>query len=282
MKLKLGKLPVVYDYRTIKLKSILKPKYLPELPPQYDLDEVFNINDNFVYNNSKYGDCVIAARAHQTLRFEAFEQGKQIFISDDEVVNEYFDQTGGADRGLVLLFSLRDWKNDGWPVSDKIYTIYAFASLDKDNYDEVKHCIHLLGGVNFGMLIYSKDMEQFKNNEIWHLTSNDGSLKGGHGVYLCAYDDDGPTCMTWGKRQKMTWDFWSARVDEAYGIVDNVNYWMEEDSPVDVEELNRQLDEICGNGDENHCPVANGIVKGLNKTSKLLGRKSRFRTYVGK
>lgn len=250
MEYKLGKLPPKIDRRTIKLSKILKA--LPPPPEAHNIDNALNgIEDDFMFNNSQYGDCVIAARAHQTLRFEKFEQGKQIVITDQEVIHEYKEQTGGPDTGLVLLYSLKDWKNDGWIVGGKRYKIYAFASVDWKDHDEVKNCIHLLGGVNFGMRVYSKDLEQFKNDEVWSLTGDSGSLKGGHGVYVYSYDTEGLVCMTWGKRQRMTWDFWDARVDEAYGIVDNVDPWIE-DSELDVERLNGYLQEITeGRGEGN-------------------------------
>jgi len=245
--LKLGKLPPAIDFRTITLSSILRLELLPPLPETYDIDTSLNgIEDNFMYNNSVYGDCVIAARAHQTLRFEKFEQSVQIPITDQEVIDQYFAETGGADRGLVLLTSLKSWRNDGWVAAGEHYNIYAFASVDWRDHDQVKHCIHLLGGVNFGMRVYERDMEQFHAGDTWHLTGDDGRLLGGHGVYLYAYgyDHEGLWCMTWGKRVKMTWDFWDARIDEAYGIVDNRNEWMGDDSPVDVEKLDAYLKEI--------------------------------------
>jgi len=243
---KLGKLPAKPDKRTITLSSILREELLPPLPLYYDNQEVLNVDDDFMFANDQYGDCVKAARAHQTLVFEAYEQKKQILITDQEVVDEYFRETGGPDSGLVLLYSLKDWRNDGWIAGGEHYTIYAFASVDWKNHDQVKHCIHLLGGVNFGMRVYQTDMDQFQAGEPWHLTANDGRFLGGHGVYLYAYsyDNEGLWCMTWGKRVKMTWDFWDARIDEAYGIVDNKNHWMEHDSPVDVELLDSYLDEI--------------------------------------
>jgi len=251
--LKFGKLPPKIDERTIRLSSIIKRELLPPLPERYDVDEALNgIDDNRMFANDKYGCCVISAQAHQTFRFEKFEQGKQIDITDQEVVDEYFEQTGGADRGLILLLSLKHWRNSGWLVGGRNYTIYAFASVDWKNHDEVCHCIHLLRGVDLGMNVYQKDIDQFNADEPWHLTGNDGELRGGHGIYLQNYerDDIGITCTTWGRKQPMTWDFWDARVDEAYGIVDNRNEWMGDDSPVDVEEMDRQLKEITGNGGE--------------------------------
>jgi len=245
--LKLGKLDPVLDKRTIPLRAIIRKELLPPLPETFDVDsDVGGINDNFLFNNSVYGDCVIAARAHQTLRFEKFEQGVQIPIADQEVVDQYFKETGGADNGLVLLYSLKKWRKEGWVVGDKVYTIYAFASVDWKDHDEVKHCIHLLGGVNFGMAVYEKDYDQFQNYQDWTLTGNDGKRLGGHGVYGNAYgfDKDGLFCVTWGRKQFMTWDFWSARVDEAYGIVDNKNHWMADTSPVDLAKLDSYLREV--------------------------------------
>lgn len=251
--LRLGKLPPKIDERTIRLSSIIRKELLPPLPDSYDLDEALGgIDNNRMFLNNKYGCCVISARAHQTFRFEKFEQGQQIEIADQEVEYQYFKETGGSDRGLVLLLSLNRWRNEGWQVGGKTYTVYAFASVDWKNHDEARHCIHLLGGVNFGMKVYQKDIDQFNAGEPWHLTGNDGELRGGHGVYLHNYsaNQGGITCTTWGRKQPMTWDFWDKRIDEAYGIVDNRNAWMGDDSPLDVQKLDAYLKEITGNGGE--------------------------------
>jgi hypothetical protein len=262
MELRLGKLEPLIDERTIPLQKILRVALLPELPPSYDIDENLGVQDDFVFNNSQYGDCVIASRAHQTLRFEKFEQGVQIPIADQEVIAQYLKETGGHDIGLVLLTSLKRWRNEGWTIGNRLYTIYAFASVDWHDHDQVKHAIHLLNGVNFGMIVFQTDLDQFNAGEGWHLTGNNGYFQGRHGVYACQYRDidnvpatwigtaicyseNGLWCMTWGRKQFMTWDFWDARVDEAYAIVDNKNKW-QGDSPVDVETLDGYLEEITG------------------------------------
>lgn len=174
---------------------------------------------------------------------------------------------------------MKDWRNDGWPVSGKIYTIYAFASVDWKDHDEAKHCIHLLGGVNLGIRVYQKDLEQFRAGEPWSLTGDNGDYKGGHGIYVFEYDNEGVTCMTWGKRQFMTWDFWDARVDEAYGIVDNRDEWLGDKSPVDVEKLDGYLQEITeGRGEGSTCPIAQSIAGFCNFGARLFGRKTRLIT----
>ena len=285
MEYKLGKLPAVKDPlgRTIKLKSILRKKLLPELPSEYDLDDCLGVEDDQMFANDLYGNCVIAARAHQTLRFEMFEQGELIPITDQEVIDQYLKESGGLDIGLVLLYSLKSWRKYGWIVGGKTYTIYAFASVDWKNHEEVKHCIHLLGGVNFGMKVYQKDIDQFEAGDDWHLTGKDGALMGGHGVYvfcffdIVGYDNNGLICMTWSRKQHLDWDFWDARVDEAYGIVDDKNKWMGDDSPVDVEKSDGYLAEITGDGEEpSTCPIARAYVGAGNFAAKLLRRESRI------
>ena len=261
--LKLGKLPAKVDARTIKLSQILKVKLLPDLPEQFSVDySLGGIYDNRMFLNNKYGNCVIAMQAHHILRFEKFEQKKNITIADKEVEAEYFRQTGGLDSGLVELNSLKEWRKTGWVAGGNVHNIYAFASVEWQNHTEVKHCIHLLGGLDFGMKIYQRDEEQFKAGEIWTLETSNGDYLGGHAVYLFRYQDivsvnnNGITCMTWGGWQFMTWDFWDDRVDEAYGIVDNRDNWLE-DSPVDVEKLGGILKEITGDGEvKSDCPLA--------------------------
>lgn len=283
--LRLGKRPAKLDSRTIKLSSILKKKLLPDLPETYDIDEaVGGVVDDNMYANDQYGCCVIAARAHQSLRYEKFEQGIQPPITDQEVIDEYLKETGGEDSGLYLLDSLKAWRK-GWLAGGKTYSIYAFASVEWKDHDEVKHCIHLLGGVNFGMEVYSKDMEQFKAGKIWEITSSSGFYQGGHGVYtpafikIVGYNEVGPVCVTWGKCQQMTWEFWDARVDEAYGIVDNRDDWIK-DSPVDVAKLDGYLKEItAGNEEPSSCSIAKGFIKCCNFILALTRRDTRLKAF---
>src|SRR5208337_4499924 len=111
---KLGKLPRKIDVRTFQLKKFM-PTVLPPLPDTFDVDSVFaNFYDTHMFGNDQYGDCVMAGRGHMTLRFEVFEQGVLIPITDKEVENEYFKETGGQDSGLVMLDSLNEWRQSGW------------------------------------------------------------------------------------------------------------------------------------------------------------------------
>ncbi len=246
MNYKLGKLPAVFDRRTLNLKMVLKE--LPPIPTSYNRDSIFPFEiPTPMFANDKWGDCVIAARAHQTLRFEGYEQSKVIPISDDDVLKEYWKE-GGAncwnkkpDRGLVLLWSLRSWRL-GWKAGGRKYKIYAFGELLVNDYEHIRASIYLLGGANAGLVLPESAIAQFENGKPWDIVTQEyDRLLGGHAIYLVGYNELGPICMTWAKRQQMTWSFWSKYADECYGIVDDRNTTQ---SIVDVEKLDAYLQEI--------------------------------------
>jgi hypothetical protein len=260
MDYKLGKLKPRIDTRTIKMARILKT--IPPSPQVYNVDQKYSfLVDNKMFANDQWGDCVIAGRAHMTLRFEAFEQNMQIPISDDDVLAEYWIEQGAheiskrhfcktvtrwdskPDNGLVMLDSLNSWRQEGWSIGGKNYPIYAFAGVNWKAHDEVKATVYLLNGAYAGFVVPQSAMDQFNAGKPWTVVPG-SPIIGGHAVYIVGYDEVGLTCITWGKPQKMDWNFWDTQFDEAYGVVDNRDKWLGEKSPVDVNALNAILAEI--------------------------------------
>jgi len=256
----------IIDFRTIPLRAILRLKELPPLPTEWDAHAaVGGVQDNFMFGNNQYGDCVKAAFAHFILTLEKFEQGIQIEITDQEVIAEYLRETGGADSGLYATYAMKDWRNHGLEFGGKIYTIYSFAGAEPRDHVAIKYAIYLLRGIFFAMQVFSTDIDQFRKDEYWHLTGHNGTLEGGHGVYgfsymdahhdcphcLTGWDENGLTCMTWGEKQPMDWGFWDARVNQVFAVVDNRNEWQGADSPVNVDLNDSYLKEITGDGADN-------------------------------
>jgi len=275
------------DLRTIPLRAILRLKELPPLPTEWDAHAaVGGVQDNFMFGNDEYGCCVKSAFAHEILTLEKFEQGVLIDIARQEVIDEYLRESGGADSGLYLTYAMKDWRSHGMQFGDKTYTIYSYAGVEPKDHVAIKYSIYLLRGLIFGMQVWETDMEQFRNNEPWHLTGNNGSLLGGHGVYgfkyndsdsvkfvdrgiviplsqnighaalpgmskLLTWSDNGLTCMTWGEEQFGDWDFFDARITQIFAVVDNRNKWQGDDSPVNVDLMDSYLREITGEGTDN-------------------------------
>lgn len=248
--LRLGKQPARVDRRTLKLAAILK--VLPPIPEEWSFDENCPIAMPLpMFGNDQWGDCVIAGRAHQTLRFEYFEQNTLLPIKDSEVLYEYWREQGGCwlkhpDNGLVVLDSLKAWRKRGWRVGKQTYTMYAFAGIEPKDHAKIKASIYLFNGAGAGLLLPLSAQEQFYENKVWSVSPCDsfpGSW-GGHYVYLVGYNQAGPICITWGRPQQMTWQFVDTCCDELFAIIDNRNPWLKE-SVVDVEKLSEYLEQVA-------------------------------------
>ena len=168
--------------------------------------------------------CVISGRAHQTLRFELLEQKEVINISDREVINEYFKESGGRDTGLVVLYSLRAWRQ-GWRAGGKVYSIQAFSEVNPRNHQSVMEAVYLDAGVGIGLSLPVSASKQINQGQIWDVARIGGrpGSWGGHYVYVVGYNSTGPICVTWGRKQPMTWAFWDKYCDECYAVIDAVD-----------------------------------------------------------
>jgi hypothetical protein len=247
---KLGKAPVKKDKRNFKLAAFLKK--LPPVPKEWDFDIAHSKKSipTPMFGNDVYGDCVIAGRAHQTLRFEMLEQKKLITINDNDVLNEYWKEEGGKgdkyDNGLIVLDSLKLWRSKGWTAAKHKYSIHAFAQINQTKQTEVKAAIFLLTGVGAGLQMPISAEAQLTAGKIWDVTKGSDAKVGswgGHYVYLSGYTAIGPVCITWGRKQQMSWNFFLTYCDEAYAMVDNKNKFTK-NSPIDVVKLENYLKQI--------------------------------------
>ncbi|WP_151087416.1 hypothetical protein [Hymenobacter baengnokdamensis] len=226
--LQLGKATAQFDRRSLKFASLLKSAML--LPDTYDFDAAHPdvLIPTPMFANDVHGDCVIAGRAHQTIRFELLEQDRIIEITDGDVTNEYFRETGGnnIDHGLVVLDSLKEWRSSGWQVGDDSYSISAFAEINYANSEEFKQAVYSDVGLGLGLQLPLSAKQQFFNKQPWQVSQGPDTAVGswgGHYVHICGYTPEGPVCVTWGRKQPMTWDWMAKYADEAYAIFDANN-----------------------------------------------------------
>jgi hypothetical protein len=259
MSLKLGKLPARYDRRTIRLSQILNP--LPPPPDTYSVDMHLPVQIPVsMLGNDEWGDCVQVGETNQLLRFECLEQSVCVPITTDDVLNEYWRKQGYAankcwllnlinringdtnpDNGLVVLDSLKSWRNEGWNLGGYNYKIHAFASALVDV--EVKRCIQYLGGAQVGLAVPTNMIPQFNAGEPWTVDPSSSFTGEGHLVYAGMYDQDWLECITWGRKQLMSWEFFRKYRDESYGVIDERDLW-KPDSPIDPDALEALLTQI--------------------------------------
>jgi len=245
--LRLGKKAARVDPRTIKFESIVKP-VLPPVPDSYDFDKAFpdiSFPSGVTYGNLKHGCCVEVTKYLWQMRAEVVEQGVLLPITEEDVLNQYFDETGGQenDYGLVMLDSFHQWRHEGirigghkvgsWTIGGDKYKIRAFAKIDVKDIESLKIAIYLLYGLPTGIMLPKTAGDQWNDGKPWEVVDKPGNeigSWGGHAVNSYAYTCINPKtdnyyfeCYTWGRRQAMSYDFIRSYCDENYGIVDRKN-----------------------------------------------------------
>jgi hypothetical protein len=245
--MKLGKRPVRHDQRTLHLANYLEahPPAKPAVDWTKRADKVWGM-----MQNDQYGDCTCAAAAHAIQTWTANDSGKEITLSDDQVLAAYTAITGfkpgdpATDNGAVELDVLKYWRTTGFDG----HKIAAFAALEPHNVEHVKVSIDLFGGCYIGLELPAVAQDQ----KVWSVPyygprgqGAPGSW-GGHAVYCVAYDKLGVVCVTWGQLKRMTWSFWTAYCEEAYAIL--APDWFGEDfkapSGFDLSQLQTDLAQV--------------------------------------
>lgn len=130
------------------------------------------------------------------------------------------------------------------------HMIEAFAAVDFDDPREtLKQAIYRFGGVycGFALPAFAESLPR------WSMEDSPGGAKakpysfGGHAVFAPAYDDDGLTVISWGRRMKVDWAFVHKYLDEAYACLDE--FWINRDgrSPggLDIKALRHDLSAVA-------------------------------------
>jgi len=186
------------------------------------------------YGNDRYGDCVTAAIGHQEQLYAALTKalasgwvpgtfyGPKYSITsptNTQVVAEYLKLTGGADSGLVISDTMWVWQRTGlW--GDKIS---AFTHVNWKNHTLVKQAVAFYGSAHMGLQLPANAETQFDANQPWTLVPGWQSIKnwGGHAVPVVSYDANWLYVVTWGRIQRMSWDYMDAYADEMWVVIDD-------------------------------------------------------------
>lgn len=219
-KVRLGKLAVRYDPRTLLMAKYVKAQLAPP-PNAYDWAKSVGTNWGMM-GNDKIGDCTCAAAGHLIMEWTAdagrmFTPSLQDIIKAYSAITGYDPKTGDHDNGAVELDVLNYWRKTGIAA----HSIAAFVSLEPSNHTHIMDAVYIFGGCYIGVQLPLSAQGQ----EVWAVppqgTTGPGAPGswGGHAVPVVAYDLRGLTVVTWGKLLRMTWAFWRAHCDEAYGIL---------------------------------------------------------------
>lgn len=193
-------------------------------PTSYNFDDFHTGITPQMYLNNHLDDCVIAARAHHTVRLEYNPGTPVLAISDSEISIEYHAEAGLFNMGIVVGTSLARWRDHGWQAGGQLRSIDSFqgplsvtgaGSLSGDATKDIDHVQiknyiidHTGVQVEFKLPagITVNDWRTFGLNAPW----TDVSVKKlgeRHVMLLIGYDTQGPIGITWGAFQHMSWAF---------------------------------------------------------------------------
>jgi hypothetical protein len=72
-----------------------------------------------------------------------------------------------------------------------------------------------------GVALPDDAMDEFTHGKPWSNTKLPPDQNEGHCIYLTGYTATGPTCITWGGYQALTWAWLTKYCDEAYFVLDD-------------------------------------------------------------
>jgi hypothetical protein len=191
--------------------------------PPYDFDTANPGIQIEMYGNDTSEDCVIAARAHHTVRLTYVLGAPTLNISPEEITEEYTREAHGG-SGIDLGTSLLEWERYGWTAGGIANrTIQEFTgpfsvngaglALGDPTNDwseaQIMNSIFENTGVQAQLRLPRQirvDAPQsYGPGNLWSDTTRPRFWA--HVVLLTGYDANGPIGITWGKKQAMTWAF---------------------------------------------------------------------------
>ena len=211
---KLGKLSPQFP---VALKDLDAYTSTPLPQPPATVDWATKVATWPMDGNDQYGDCTMAAAAHMIQSWDAQTSEADPVPSEQQVVNEYFQLSGGQDTGLVESDVLKTWQHTGlWGN-----TAVAYAPVNVHSLTALQQTIALFGGVYAGIQVPANAETQFQAGNPWTLDPGwqQQQIVGGHAIPLLGYDADWIYAITWGTVQKVAWDWWSTYADEAWAVL---------------------------------------------------------------
>ena len=180
----------------------------------------FILDGGGVLGNDKYGDCVWAGAAHETIIWNG-EAGSKVSFTDQGVLSDYSAVTGFVpsdkytDQGTDMQVAASYRRKTGIvDATGKRHIVDAYISIKPGNKTELKQAIYLFSNVGIGIRFPASAMAQFAAGKPWTV-SMFSRIEGGHYVPAIGYDSQYVYVVTWGKIQKMSWAFFCKYCDEA-------------------------------------------------------------------
>lgn len=217
---KLGKAPARKNSVKLKFSAYLSKKLPPPPVEGGHLELVHNLAFGML-GNDKYGDCVWAGAAHETMAWNAYAKSGVTFtpksiLSDYSAVTGFNPKDPNTDQGTDMQVAAKYRQDTGvLDCKGKRHKIGAYLAL-ANNTTQIRQAVHLFGAAGIGIKFPDYAMDLFNKGEDW-VPQKGGTIEGGHYIPAIVYDHDWVYVVTWGKLIRASWEFITVYMDE--GVV---------------------------------------------------------------
>jgi hypothetical protein len=224
MSVRLGKKPARPGAVRFKLSSYANAAALPPVPATFGHAAMIGARDWGLLANDRYGDCVWAGAAHETMLL-ARETGNSVSFTDACVLADYAAATGfdpqkpETDQGTDMQQAADYRRKTGViDANGTRHVVAAYLALEPGNLQHLYQATYLFGVAGIGLRLPASAVAQNDSVEFWDVVP-DSPIAGGHYVSLVGRRADGLVVVTWGALQVMTEAFLKQYCDEAVAYV---------------------------------------------------------------
>jgi hypothetical protein len=224
MTFRFGKKPARPGAVRWRLTSYTNTAALLPLPARFGHDGNIGPDAWGMLANDRYGDCVFAGAAHETMLLVG-ETGGTVTFTDANVLADYAAVTGfdpakpdtdqGADMQEAAAYRRKTGIVDAQGDRHKIA---AYLALEPGNLQHLFLASYLFGAVGIGLQLPASALLQTEQGLAWDVVA-DTTIAGGHYVPLVGRQVDGLHVVSWGAIQRMTEAFLTQYCDEAVAYV---------------------------------------------------------------
>lgn len=170
-----------------------------------------------MYLNDRYGDCVIAGKAHMLGVWSANDDDSPgiVLATDQEILAQYKSVCGPNDQGCIITSVLDYMKAQGMVCGGQRYKIDGYVAVDWTSPDVVKTVQYLFAASPIGINL----PQAWTTSAIWDVTNT--RIVGGHDVTVIDYDENGVYVASWGRIYLITWRAFTSTkwIEEMYAIL---------------------------------------------------------------
>lgn len=215
------------DERDLRMAAYFDPARLArvDLPSSwgYDAQNSYGVDEWGMMGNDRYGDCVFAGAAHETMLWNR-AAGREVTFSDESVLSDYSAVTGfspddpESDQGTDVHAALKYRVATGIVDADgERHKLGAYLALDTSNLRELLVASYLFEAVAVCWNLPESAQEQFSARRMWSYVHN-SPIEGGHYTVLNAKRRHLET-VTWARSVAFDSAFMEHYLSAAYALL---------------------------------------------------------------